>query len=986
MPAADLPIDAANAALLYTDLVDSTRLGEQLGEAVMQRLWRTHDRAARDLVREWNGIEVGRSDGFLLVFPGAAQALGFAQAYHAALAELHPRLKSRIGLHMGPFELRANQPGDIALGATHYDLSGPALPVVARVMAVASAGQTLLTAPARQALEPHADSGRFICYGHWRLKGLDDPVELFEADHPSAPLAPPPDTAAAYRVTRQRGHWLPRSQIAHNLAPERDAFVGRRADLRSLAQRLAGGCRLVSLVGPGGTGKTRLARHFGLAWLGDWPGGVYFCDLSEAGTPQGLCFAVALALGVPLGKGDPAIQIGHAVAGHRRCLLILDNFEQVVGHAAQTLGHWLDRAPEACFLVTSRERLALPGEDVFAIEPLDPAGEAIELFEIRARAQRPDFVVDPSNRGAIADAVRLLDGLPLAIELAAVRIRVLSPQQLVQRLQDRFRLLAGARGAAARQATLRTTIDWSWDLLAPWEQAALAQCSVFEGGFTLDAAEAVLDLSTWLEAPPVIDTVQALVDKSLLRSWVSRGHGRHDIDEPYFGMYLTIREYAAEKCRALGPAEQQATEQRHGRHYAEFGSATAIEALSLRGGAERRWRLALEIDNLVLACRRAIGRRDWDCATPAYQAIWEVLAFRGPHALGAELGQALATGDGLPPALRARAASTLALSLLPLGRLDEARRWLDQAQALAVALRDRALEADVLSALGRVHRLRGEFEQSRLCLDGALQAHREQGLPLREAGDLIALGLITQEQGRIAEVKPHYDAAIALLRQLGNRSDEARVLNLLGVLHAEQGRLAEAGTHFEQALAICREAEDRVLEGEVLTNLGCLQQDLGQLHEAVGLFEQSLLIHREVGNRRFEGYVLGDLGRLHLQQAEWDDSRHCLEQALAITREHGDRRIEGSELRSLGELFIRTGDDAAARQALADGEQVLRRVGDKYYLAFVLCGRGELEMRASAADVARHTVEEAAALAASIHSGPGSELARRIAALREHLG
>ena len=186
------------------------------------------------------------------------------------------------------------------------------------------------------------------------------------------------------------------------------------------------------------------------------------------------------------------------------------------------------------------------------LDPLPLERDAVELFVQRARAQQADFALGPGNRAAVGEIVRLLDGLPLAIELAAARARVLSPAQLVERLRDRFRLLAGARGAAARQATLRAAIDWSWDLLAPWEQAAFAQCSVFERGFTLAAAESVLELTAWPEAPQTIDAMQALVDKSLLRSWIPAEPARYDIEEPCFGMYLSLHEYAAEKLVASG--------------------------------------------------------------------------------------------------------------------------------------------------------------------------------------------------------------------------------------------------------------------------------------------------------------------------------------------------------------------------------------------------------------------------------------------------
>ncbi len=253
---------------------------------------------------------------------------------------------------------------------------------------------------------------------------------------------------------------------------------------------------------------------------------------------------MARALGVLLSKGDPVVQLGHAIAGRGRCLVILDNFEQLLAHAGATLGHWLDRASDAAFVVTSRERLHLPGEELIVVEPLALATDAVELFAARAQAVGPGFALSDANRAAVTEVVRLLDGLPLAIELAAARVRVLSPAQIVERLKDRFKLLAGARGTAGRQATLKAAIDWSWDLMTACEQAALAQCSVFEGGFTLEAAEATLNLSRWPEAPPTIDVVQALVDKSLLRCWHVVEASRYDIDEPGRNRRTALREGA----------------------------------------------------------------------------------------------------------------------------------------------------------------------------------------------------------------------------------------------------------------------------------------------------------------------------------------------------------------------------------------------------------------------------------------------------------
>ena len=186
-------------------------------------------------------------------------------------------------------------------------------------------------------------------------------------------------------------------EVRHNLPRERDAFVGRSGDLAPSPRRFDAGARLLTVLGPGGTGKTRLARRYGWTWLGDWPGGVYFCDLSDARTLESVFFVVALALDVPLGKGDPAVQLGHAIATRGRCLVILDNFEQIVQHAEASVGRWLDRAADAAFLVTSRERLHLAGEEVLPLEPLSVDAEGVELFALRARTQRADFALTPAQ-------------------------------------------------------------------------------------------------------------------------------------------------------------------------------------------------------------------------------------------------------------------------------------------------------------------------------------------------------------------------------------------------------------------------------------------------------------------------------------------------------------------------------------------------------------------------------------------------------------
>jgi predicted ATPase/class 3 adenylate cyclase/Tfp pilus assembly protein PilF len=970
-------------ALLLTDVADSTRLAEAMGEAATAALWTFHDRLARDLLPTWRGREIDKTDGMLLLFDTAADAVGYALAYQRALRSLRPPLNARVGVHVGPIALRANRAADIARGAKPLEVDGAAKAVAARVMTVAAGGQILMSGAARRALP---DEGfRLRSHGHWRLKGVAEPVELFEAGDEAAAFMPPSDAEKAYRVARQGDLWVPVREVRHNLAPERDSFVGREAELRALADAFEAGARLVTVVGPGGTGKTRLARRYAAAWLGEWPGGVYFCDLSEAHDLSGVQLAVALALGVPLVKGDASAQLGHAIAGRGRCLVILDNFEQVQAHAHATVGTWLDMTRDARFVVTSRERLHLAGEVVAELDPLPPGDDAIALFAARARAQQPHFAVDEGNLAAVSEIVRLLDGLPLAIELAAARVRVLSPAQILARMQDRFALLTGARGVAARQATLKAAIDWSWDLLAPWERSALAQCSVFDGGFTLEAAEAVVGLNDWPDAPNVLDAVQALVDKSLLRAWHPNAARRLDIAEPFFGMYLSIHEYAAQKLLAFGDRLVADTQQRHASYFAGFGSDAAIDALLRDGGANRRRTLALELDNLVSACRRAIGRHQADLAASCFLAAWAVLEAQGPYGLASELGLQVAALDGLGPHRAALVHSALAQALRSQGDIARSEGVLACALTLAQAADDRRALA-IASREWAVARHRdGRIEEAQRGFDTALAVHEA----LNDRAQLGALRAnfanLQMELGHMAAAQDSYHEAIALHREVGNRAAEGIAIGNLGTLHHELGRLDEAHAAYDEALRIHRKTGSLLQEAITLCNLGVLVAQRGDPGGAAAHYRDALTIHRETGNRRGEGVVLGQIGQLRQAAGEFDLARQHYDAALRIHREVGNRRFEGGVLGDLGALLADQGDSEAGMHALCEGEAALREVDDPLDLAKLLCAKGKAALSGGDVPAARAALDEARAIGERLGVEANSDLGRQVSALQVRL-
>ena len=950
-------------ALLQTDVVGSTELSERLGVVAIGELWSAHDRVARDLLRRWRGREIDKSDGFLLLFANAADALGYALDYQRALASLPVPMKARAGLHVGPVTTRANSSDDIAQGAKPLEVDGLAKPTTARVMALAQGGQTLLSADAKAALGNTAL--HLQGHGHWRLKGLEEPVELFEASTDGSFLAPPGATEKAYRVVRQHDLWLPLAEVRHSLPAERDPFVGRQDALRELARRLASGARLISLLGIGGTGKTRLAQRYGWSWLGDYPGGVWFCDLSQARNCDGIVKAVAQGLDVPLGRDDPVAQLGAAIDRRGPCLMILDNFEQVASLAPSTVGVWLDRAADARFILTTREVLGLPGEEAIAVAPLG-APDAASLFMQRAAAARADFKPTPEDERAIGPLVRLLDGLPLAIELAAARVRIMSPRTLLVRMRERFELLTSRGGRLSRQATLRGAFDWSWDLLTAPEKAALAQLSVFEGGFTLESVEAVLDASAQEGSPASIELLQSLVDKSFVRQ----------ASDERFDLLWSVKEYAAEHLRTpgrypgSGPVAAVAGERRHSAWFAQLGEKRAVLDA------------CVELDNLIAACRRAAARAESETALGALEGAWAALRLRGPFTVGVELAQTVASSASLGLATASRVERVAGKALQACGRVGEARARFQAAVAKAREAGDRDCEGPALHGLGWALAQDGQVEAARDHLEAALQVARASGDRGLQCAVLNELGHLDGYLGAPESARSHYESAFAIAQAAGDRRWEGGSLGNLGQLLANQGRLGEAKSHYESAVLIARELGDRAWEGNALCNLGLLHHAQHQIDDARSALEAALAIARDLGHARLEGVVLCNLGIARASRGDAEAARTHYEAALAVARSLGDRRSEGQFITYLGLLHARAGRHADATACFDIGDMLLRSLHDRISLGILLCGRAEAEHLAGHRDAAQAALQEAEALARSAVPGADSEFGQSLDSTR----
>jgi predicted ATPase/class 3 adenylate cyclase len=887
--------------LVMTDIVDSTATTLRLGDRNAAALWASHDRIARDLLQPWRGREIDKSDGFLLLFETVADALGYATAYHATLAASEPPLQSRAAIHLGPLSLRENPPHDVARGAKPIEADGVAKSTAARIMALARPGQTLMSAAARTAFSP-APGMQVRSHGHWRFKGLDEAIELFEAGSEVSQFAPPPDGAKGWRVVRRHDLWVPARELPHSLPAERDRFIDRVATLAELAARFARGARLLSVLGTGGAGKTRLALRFGWTWLGDFAGGVWFCDLSAARDFDGIVHATAHGLRLELVGADPVRQIGDAIAGRGESLVIVDNFEQVAAHAETAIGRWLERAPAACFIVTTRERLGIVGEDTLQLPPLAVDDGAAMLRERAASAGAVPFT--RHDEAAVPELVALLDGLPLAIELAASRIRVLPPAQLLPRMGERFSVLTGSRGRHDRQATLRATLDWSWGLLTKPERAALARLSVFENGFGLDAASAVVDLSAFFPASSVVETVQSLLDKSLLRN----------VGPDRFDLLRSVQDYAAER---LTEAARAATANSHAKHFLDWLG-------DLRPAIERSDRDTLRrLDADFANCRAAWL---WAAAHGHVEALMRstasLLHFCDHRGRFEECRALLRTAiEAWPPdadpRFEPRLSSAVAHLEYRLDRYRDAEATAMRALASSRRTRDAETRLQCFKVLGACCIALGGHASAERHLKRALRRSLAQG-DVRSVADMLDnLALVEKALG-------HYDESLRLsmqslqqYRRLGHVAGEALCLNNIGAMQMDRGEYEAAGSHLRAGLALS-ELHDLVsTRGLLLANLTELAVKTDATQAAKQYAGLALELARHIGARTVESWLEMQLAQIALRNGEPAGARLHLRSSLEISIDIDRPALRLAGVSVFAEILAAEGHLDCARRVLA---------------------------------------------------------------------
>jgi predicted ATPase/DNA-binding CsgD family transcriptional regulator len=687
-------------------------------------------------------------------------------------------------------------------------------------------------------------------------KGVRLPAPIVEASGRTKETRDTLSTGTTYQ---------PRGRPQHNLPAPRNSFVGRKQQIEEVGRELAS-TRLLTLTGAGGSGKTRLALEVARDLLEAYPEGVWLVQLAPLSEGELVTRAAAKALRVPERPEEPLADTLAEVLRDMQLLLILDNCEHLLEASARLVDKLLDSCPRLRIMATSREALGVEGEAKWLVPPLSvpemgrarsleelERSESVRLFVERARRQDRTFSLSQQN--AVAEICRRLDGIPLAIELAAARVGTLSVEQISERLEGSLELLThGGRTAARRQRTLRGTLEWSYDLLSEVERVLFMRLSVFAGGWTLEAAEAV-GSGSGIEKVNVLELLSRLVDKSLVVAEATRdGSMHHRLLQP-------IRQYAREKLKESG--EAGAVDRRHALYFL----AVAEEAEpGLEGAQQLRWleRLDEGHDNIRAALSWSLGQGE-------------------DTELGLRMGAALGEFWYLR------------------GYLDEGRRWLEEALAKSgqTPARARALQRVSLLAI-----YQGDFDRA----EGA----SEEGLDLAGVelfrtggGDSVAaelqrtLGLAVAHRGELERATEIFEEGLALSREAGNSRGMAISLRRLGMAWRGRSDIGRATQFYEQALELCRESGDPSLLASILIHLGITFLFRGELERATALSEEAAAIFREQNHLTYLAMALDYLGLAALLRGDVERAGSLLAESLGLQREVGDKPAASESLAGL---------------------------------------------------------------------------------------
>ena len=915
-------LPSGTVTFLLTDIEGSTRLWEEHAEAMRQALAR-YEALATSIVETHQGRLIksrGEGDSLFCVFARASDAVSCACALQQAFQEEawpeETPLKVRLALHTGEADLRDG------------DYYGSTVNRCARLRALAQGGQVLVSQATQDLVaDILLEGSRLKSLGQHRLRDLSRPEQIFQLLHPALPADFPPLKSLGVLPT--------------NLPVQLTSFIGREKEIAQVKGLLAG-THLLTLTGSGGCGKTRLGLQVAADLIEAYPDGVWLVELAALSDPTLVPQALASVLEL---REEPGRSLSETVKAYllpKSALLVLDNCEHLHAACAHLTHTLLTACPQVRILATSREALGCTGEQNFRVPSLlspDPKQlptqekdlpavvgeyEAVRLFVERARLQKPEFVLTEENAPAVALICHRVDGIPLAIELAAARIRSLTPTQIAARLNHFFRFLTGGnRSLLPRQQTLRATLDWSYDLLSEQERRLLGRASVFAGGWALEAAEAVCAGQS-IEEWEVLDLLTSLVDKSLVvyGEQAGKAGGRYWLLE-------TVHHYARER---LTETQEETLLRRQ--HLDFFLTLAEAAAPNLEGSEQSVWLEGLEVEHDNF--RSALG---W-CAEAEVETeaglrlvgalvkFWEVRGYlsEGREYAADAIGRAKLEGGTQAQAKALHGAGVLAASQ---GDYGTAHTLCEESLSIFRELGNKQGIALSLGNLGNMAYNQGDYATARALHEESLALRRELEDKQGIAYALNGLGNVAFGQSNLSLARSLYQESLSVFRELGNRRGIAHVLGSLGAVAYNQGDYATARALHEESLAIQRVLGDKLGLANLLNNLGGLFFEQGDYGAARTFYEESLALRRELGDKRGIGYSLLNVGNAAYSQGENPTASVLLEESLSVFREMGNKRGLAHALSSLGEVAINQGNYSATGEYFQESLALRWELGDK---------------------------------------------------------
>ncbi len=940
-------LPTGTVSFLFTDIEGSTELLQRIGDRSYKDILEGHHRLMRAAFEPAGGHEVDtQGDAFFVAFPEAGNAVAAAVAAQRAIAA-HPWpdgvvVRVRMGIHTG----------EPTLGPGGY--VGIDVHRAARICSAGYGGQILLSertsALAEQEL-PDAVTMRDL--GEHRLKDLARPEHIFQVLIPDHPTDFPPLKSLDARTTN-----LPSLELT--------SFIGREREQGEIKSLLST-ARLVTLMGPGGAGKTRLALQVAADLSEKFPKGVWLAELAPLSDPEIVIQTVATVFGVREAPGRPLQDTLVDYLRTRELLLVLDNCEHLVQISAHLAATLLRGCPKLRILATSREALGTAGEVTYRVPSLTVPDsrrtvsvdqltrfDATNLFLERAALSNPHLVVTDATAPLVAHICRRLDGIPLAIELAAARVKVLSVEQIAKRLDDRFRLLTGgSRAGLPHHQTLRTTVDWSYELLSEEERVLFRRLAVFAGGFSLEPVEAVCS-GGGIGADDVLDLLARLVDKSLVVAESMTGDVR-------YRMFETIRQYSRERLQESGEAD--ALLRRHLKWHLGLAEQAAPH---LQGPDQVSWLDRLELDYDDFRAALEWVRAEGSCVEEGARlagALHRFWALRGYLTEGREWLEAiLSKGHGVSSSARAKAAYGTGVLALLQGDYARAESLSRASLHLHRESGDTLSIALALNALGLVARNRGDYGQAMALLEESLTVSRRAGHRWALAEGLNIAGIVARRQGDHRLATGMFEESLALWRELGDNWGLAASLGHLGVVARHRGDYQRAKALHEESLILRRQLGDQRNIAAALSSLGVVARHLGEHEQAVALFEESLALSRELGDKLNSAATLSHLGSAAYRQGDDVRATALLEESLALFRELGDKLNRAAALCNLGFVASHRGDYDRATALHRESLSLYQELGDELGVADCLTGRARVAAAQGQAELAARLLAAAEAL------------------------